>query len=576
MAVTQPQPGPTDPASEVDLTPPQYRLAPSRLVKIAQWLAIALFLFLAHRVFIYTPDDAYITYRYSLNVAEGYGPVFNRNAPAFDRTEGYSCPLFMFLMAVLWKLPLGLDMIFRAKLLGIACGVALLFLAPKLAARLGLPAWAQAAFPLLLSAHAVFSVSSVDGMETMLAMLWTTWAALRFITEWQDNDAGNSPFPLSGLLFAACGLTRPEGLLMGLFALGTLLLGRRGKIGRYGVQWMLAFFLPVAAWWGFRLAYYGSFMPNTYYAKNINLEAGLLKGLSYLLRTFFRFVDESPVYAVIGGLWWLMVAIGAYREAFRRAPGIIVSLCVAVQILFAVRTGGDWMSSWRYMAPVLVLSMLLSLAAIAELADATRSPRLALAMAGIPCAVLFGVGLWGHKDYWNRPYIGYLSWADKGFTGKDRVLLKGWLLEKSMNLSDWLNAHLPAGAEIAYSEMGVTPYLSPQLRFLDIRGLTDRGIARLPGTKHEQVGVTDDHVSSSTPVGVYLRDVRKPDYIIWGIRLVEESEAKRPSDFRVAEAIDRLKGEAVLSGTYECVGAFENPPAPPPNCRDVIGVYKRR
>lgn len=578
MAVTEPQTGVSAPVSEPILEESQGSFAPPRILKIAQGLAVVLFLLLAHRVFIYTPDDAYITYRYSLNLAEGYGPVFNRNAPVSDRAEGYSCPLFMILMALFLKIPLGMDLIFRAKLFGIACGVALLFIAPKLAARLGMPIWAQAALPLLLAAHSVFAVSSIDGMETMLAMLWTTWAALRFVTEWQENDAGRSIFPLSGLLFAACGLTRPEGLLIGLFALGTLLAGRRGKIGRYGVQWILAFLLPVAVWWGFRLVYYQSFMPNTYYAKNIGLEAGLIKGLSYLLRTFFRFVDESIVYGGVSVVWWLFVAVGASREAFRRAPGLILTLCVVAQMIFAVRTGGDWMSSWRYMAPVLVLAMLLSLAGIAELADAlAKAPRLAPAVAGVLCLAMFGVGLWGQRDFYvkqkNRDpaYIGYLSWASKGFTGDERVMLKGWLLEKSMGLSDWLNKNLPPGAVIAYSEMGVTPYLSPQLRFLDIRGLTDRGIARLPGAKREQTGVMDDEISSSSPVGASLRDERKPDYILRGARLPEDQALT--SDGKVN--LDRVRAIEVLDGTYECIAVFENPPAPPGN-RDIMGVFKRR
>src|SRR5205085_12307305 len=99
MAVTEPQPDVTEfPTPDTRYPTP---VLPSRFVKIAQWIAIILFLVLAHRVFIYTPDDAYITYRYSLNVAEGYGPVFNRDAPLSDRTEGYSCPLFMFLLAFL-------------------------------------------------------------------------------------------------------------------------------------------------------------------------------------------------------------------------------------------------------------------------------------------------------------------------------------------------------------------------------------------------------------------------------------------------------------------------------------------
>ncbi|MCS6777478.1 MAG: hypothetical protein RMJ43_12815 [Chloroherpetonaceae bacterium] len=543
----------------------------TKIERLALWPAIGIFLLLAHRVFVYTPDDAYITYRYAVNLAEGYGPVFNRNAPASDRTEGYSCPLFMFLMAALWKLPLGVDLVIKAKLLGICCGIALLFLSPRLAALLGMPAWARVALPVLVATHAVFVVSSVDGMETILATLWTTWATCRFLQEWQSQDAGLPVFPWSGLLFAACSLTRPEGVLMGLAALSILLIGRRGRIGRYGILWIGLFLLPVIAWWVFRLLYYGSLMPNTYYAKNVPLHLAAEKGLPYLLRTFFRFVNESLVYAAIGGLWWLLVALGVWRMPFRTVPGIILPLCVGAQMLFAARTGGDWMSSWRYMAPVLVLLVLLSLAGIAEIGDAIgKTPRTATLIAIPFCIALLGVSLWGHKDYHDRPYIGYIAWAEKRFAVRDRELLSGWMLNKAVVLSDWLNAHLPPGSEIAYSEMGVTPHLSPQLRFLDVRGLTDRGIARLPGTRHEQVGVTDEYINASTPVGAYLKNERRPDYILWGLRFEGD---QIPSDFTIA--LDRVRTQDVLDGAYECIAAFENPPAPP-GCRDVIGVYRRR
>lgn len=581
MTVTDPSAGNYTLLSQADTRTPQevpyVTQDPERnahtikAVRLAIWLAVGIFLLLAHRVFVYTPDDAYITYRYAVNLAEGHGPVFNRNAPASDRTEGYSCPLFMLLMAVLWKLPLGVDLVIKAKLLGIACGIGLLLLSPGLAALLRMPVWAQAALPVLIAGHAVFVVSSVDGMETILATLWTTWAACCFLREWQAQDAGLPVFPWSGLLFAACSLTRPEGLLMGLAALGVLLIGRRGRIGQYELQWVSLFLLPVIAWWIFRLLYYGSLMPNTYYAKNVPLHLAVEKGLPYLLRTFFRFINESPVYAAIGGLWWLLVAIGVWRTPFRTVPGVIIPLCVGAQMIFAARTGGDWMSSWRYVAPVLVLLVLLSLAGIAEICDAVaKTPRTATLVATPFCIALLGISLWGHKDYHDRPYIGYIAWAEKRFAVRDRELLAGWMLNKAVVLSDWLNAHLSPGSEIAYSEMGVTPYLSPQLRFLDVRGLTDRGIARLPGTRHEQVGVTDEYINAGTPVGAYLKNVRKPDYILWGLRFEGD---QIPSDFTIA--LDRIRTQNVLDGAYECIAAFENPPAPP-GCRDVIGVYRRR
>jgi len=539
-------------------------------IKIAVAIAIVLFLFFAHRIFVYTPDDAFITYRYSQNVAEGFGAVFNRNAPPTDRAEGYSCPLFMFLCAFLIKLPLGMDLMVKTKLLGVACGIALLVLAPKLAARLGLPVWAQAGLPVVLSVHSAFVVSSIDGMETMLAMLLTTLAVYHFLLE---HEATNRRFPVSALLFALCALNRPEAVLFGLCALGVLLITRKTDKSntRFGT-WAIVFLLPVVGWFLFRKVYYGVWMPNTFYAKHIDLSNALLKGVGYLLRTFFRQVEEKALYGIIGVCWWLLVIVGSVGERIKRGRTMIVPLVVLMQIIFTLRSGGDWMSSWRYMAAVLVLGMVLCFAGLADITDAlkTKQATLATGLAAAACIVLIACGLLGQTDFEGKWYPGYHSWASRKFSTDTRTLLQGWMLEKVVRLSDHLNKNIPAGSVVAYSEMGVCPYLSPQIKFLDVRGLADSGIAHLPGTQHEQTGVMDRYEQADTPVGRYLLEERKPDYILFGIRL-EKSQAVT-NGIVSTSMIENLE---ILRGAYLPIAAFHNPPEPP-GFVDVMGVFKRR
>ena len=283
---------------------PKHSLPEStKTIKIALAIAIVLFLILAQQIFVYTPDDAFITYRYSQNVAEGYGAVFNRNAPPMERAEGYSCPLFMFLCALLIKLPLGMDLMVKTKLFGLGCGIALLVLAPKLARRLGLPVWAQAALPVVLSVHSAFVVSSIDGMENNARH--APYVACRFIIFLGEGEQAARHFPVSALLFALCALNRPEALLFGLCALGVLLFKHKSEKNTSLAVWIAAFVIPVLAWFLFRKAYYGVWMPNTFYAKHIDLMNALVKGASYLLRTFFRQVEEKALYGIIGVGWWL-------------------------------------------------------------------------------------------------------------------------------------------------------------------------------------------------------------------------------------------------------------------------------
>ena len=475
-----------------------------------------MFLFLAQRSFVYVPDDAFITFRYSRNLADGFGPVFNRAMPASDRAEGFSCPLYMMVLAVLFKLPLGLDALLRAKFFGIICGVVVLFVATKLAARLNLPGWAIAATPILLAAHAGISILSVDGMETVFAALLMTLAVLSFLSAIGQGAGGG------GLLFALCALNRPEALLAGLSATALLIFIRRKSWGQAETRWLLAFALPVAAWFLFRRAFFGVWLPNTYYAKIAPLEEGLFKGLTYLLRTFFYKMEQSNVLFLIGAAWWALAVVGVSGERFRRPAFLLIPLMVAGQALTALRSGGDWMGGWRYMTPVLPLLMLLSLAGIAEISEALRKVGASAEnfAAGILCAALLAACLFGQNQFWTLgAYDGHVSWASKNFSFSERQLLMGWKLERVVLISDWLNAHpeiVPPGSVVAYTEMGVAPFLTPDIRYLDADGLTDRGVATLPNTKHAFFGVDSEYLSDTSAVGIYLRDVRKPDFLLCG------------------------------------------------------------
>ena len=73
----------------------------SRVHRGRVWEAVAVALMaavcLGHQMlFSMVAEDAFITYRYALNLASGHGPVFNIG----ERVEGYSCFLWMVLLAL--------------------------------------------------------------------------------------------------------------------------------------------------------------------------------------------------------------------------------------------------------------------------------------------------------------------------------------------------------------------------------------------------------------------------------------------------------------------------------------------
>ncbi len=577
MAVTEPDIA--APAAAPQPPIPQEPAKPQprpRYLTLCLWLSVVLFLLLCHRVFVYTPDDAYITFRYAKNLAEGYGPVFNRLAPVSERTEGYSCPLFMVLMALLYKLPMGLDLLVKAKLLGVGLGLGVLVLGQRLARRVGLPLWAQAAFPLLLAAHPNFLINSMDGMETSLAALLTTLAVLLFLDGGREETEGNagtsrwrrpSAFSLSALAFAGCALTRPEGILFGLAALGVLVVGRRGRLGAREGRWLLLFGLPVVSFLLWRHWYYGLWLPNTYYAKQLYAEEAVFGGGKYLLRTFFKAVSGEYLLVGLAAGWWGLVIAGGISARFQRAPNVLVPLAGLAQIIFVLKSGGDGMGGWRFMASVVPLLMLLAVAGVVEVADGlarlvrSAGPLAQRAAAGTLCAAILATCLLGQTAYWNSPYDGYRSWASASFAGNERQLLRGWLLELTLPASDWLNAHLPPGSTVAYSEMGVTPYLCPQLNFLDVQGLTDHGVATLPGALHNGSGVQDLYITTKDVVGRYLMDTRKPEYIMRGMKIAPDETFAPPG--------------AILEDTYALLSAIPLP-RPPNGGQAFLCVWQRR
>lgn len=486
-----------------------------RLASLGLTLGILALLFGAYRVFGFVQDDAFITYRYSANLRNGFGAVFN----AGERTEGYSCPLYMAGTALLMFLP-G-DPLFRAKVLGVLFALGAIWAVMRLARSLGMPVWAQGAVAGLLGMNTSFSLSAIDGMETSLQAFLVTMAAYRFVEEEKQRRGWSS-----SLWLLAAALNRPEGLLFFAAALGVRLTGRLRRPTDATadspvrtVRWFVAFLLPMTAFFLWRHAYYGEWLPNTVAAKQMPLETALNEkyGPAYLIRTLFVNLDGRPLQIGTGIVLWVCALAGAVSERLRGRGRAIVWVFVLCQMLVALRAGGDWMQGWRYMTAVVPLWMLLLVTAVqdaaAGLASRSRPAGRVMALAG---TLLFaGVCLWAAPEF-RQPEDGAISWAEFGWAADSRRLLHGFKMENTVTIADFLNEKIPAGSVVAYSEIGATPYFSQGLRYLDTYGLTDHEIAHLPEIARFRTGAVGDYTSPTTDIGKHLLR-RRPDYVVRGI-----------------------------------------------------------
>ena len=188
----------------------------------------------------------------------------------------------------------------------------------------------------LLCSSATFAVwTSGGGLETRQFTFFIV-AAVVCLSLYANSRAGLLTVSFS---LAAAELTRPEGLLLAAccfawFAVQRLVTEGRvnARLLRQLVYLVAPFLILVAAHFLFRYAYYGEWLPNTYYAKHVRpwYESG------------FRYLTAA---ALETGLYLLLpLALLARRSRWqmhRDGSFALPLLCVAAHMAYLLPIGGD-------------------------------------------------------------------------------------------------------------------------------------------------------------------------------------------------------------------------------------------
>ena len=243
------------------------RIATSRSWEIGALLA-TLTLSITHQVLFSTlAEDAYITYRYSLNLADGNGPVFNVG----ERVEGYSNFLWMVLLA-LPRTVADVDIVLLARALGVVCTLGALIMLHLLVRRVTGNGSAGVLAAMLTAGAGSVAAYGPSGLEAPLFTLLVLAVAYAAIA---DRPA------LAGALAALATMTRPDGAVVAVVVWLWLLARHRW---RAPVLFAAAALLLAAPWTAWRLAYYGHLLPNALAAKSgLDLSWQLYSGWSYLV-----------------------------------------------------------------------------------------------------------------------------------------------------------------------------------------------------------------------------------------------------------------------------------------------------
>lgn len=267
------------------------------------WLTLALVLlaalYIANRI-AFLCDDAYIAFRYVSNAHEGHGLVWN--AAPFQPVEGYTSLLWVLLLWATWSW-LGVEPPVAANVLSMAFGVIQMAFVAGVALRLRgrngarLPAVVGLCALVAIVFNRTFLQWLTSGLETALFnVALIGWVLLAFR---QRQRRGVNWLLVWSIAAAAAALSRPDGLLLvaatGATAL-VLLAQKRIRLPQLLIG--LTPLLLVATHVIWRRAFYGEWLPNTYYAKVVTAwpESGL--------RYFAGFAIEH-------GVWfWCLILFG--------------------------------------------------------------------------------------------------------------------------------------------------------------------------------------------------------------------------------------------------------------------------
>lgn len=279
-----------------------------------------------------TVDDAFISFRYASNLINGNGLVFNSGV----RVEGYTNFLWVMISAAWMKA--GVPPELGAKITGALCSLGILLLLFRSVGKHCL--WAAIA-PVLLAFDPNLNYWSTAGLETPL-FVFLIFAG--FLKAKRDAEK-NTDTLFSGLILGGAYLTRPEGAAVFVFLGFFLIVTRRNESNRlkfhFPLKYILGFMIPFAPHLIWRYFYYGSFVPNTFYAKTGG-------GFLQMVRGFFYFVEWlQPEFIFLISA----AALGFFvvKDKAGKAAGALIIFF----IFYTIKIGGDFFGHHRFMVPLM-------------------------------------------------------------------------------------------------------------------------------------------------------------------------------------------------------------------------------
>jgi arabinofuranosyltransferase len=379
-------------------------------------------------------------------------------------------------------------------------------------------------------------MAAVSGLETSLFTALVFGAYVAFVEERRNGRRRAGGW---AVWCAVATLVRPEGMLIfGLLASYAALGVLRGEPAarlRGALILYAALVAPLFVW---RLLYYGSLLPNTFYAKVGYTTAQLARGWRFMYHTvgwtltpwLLLTAAVLTAIALLVGLrvpgvpapvapWTRLLAARPRDEAL--AVALLLWLGYFVYLWLV---GGDYEPTGRFFVPVLALLCLLFQEGLRTFVLLFQEAGASLRAAAVVAAVVGGVACIRQSEHRFSLVLRARGWP------------QGRLLhhEQLRAVGEWLRDNTPPNARVAVSSIGALSYYADR-PILDMMGLTDRHIGR---RRIPEMGKGPSGHEKGD--GAYVL-ARKPDVILLDKGHLFPQEVDRDKVFAGARGVSELE-----------------------------------
>lgn len=414
----------------------------------------------------FTQDDAYISYRYVANFLNGHGLVYNIG----ERIEGFT-NFGWVVYLILWG-SLGIGYVAVSKVTGFLCGAGVVIVTHLIARHLiDQKRWWHYLPAYLVAANLSLAYWSPAGLETAAFALCVSLALLLYVRR--------SYLLIFALLMAVW--LRPEGAIIAALLIVIEWITER-RIPRFSLISAGTAFVLSLPYVLFKLLYYGSILPNPFYAKTGLSAQYITTGAEYAGEFFLH-------YGFLGIA--LLILLIRFRKL--SSASLALLLFMVGYTAYIILIGGDVLKVHRFFLPVIGVSALLAAAAFDSLVSAFNRKTQSLIAVMASLLLISLTVILPHKT------VTAFNYNEKALTTRLRFLAQ------QMKQAD------TTSFTVAIPTIGIFGYELLGHDIIDMLGLTDSTIARHSDPTIPEMETTWKEKRHNS---VYLL-TREPNYIVF-------------------------------------------------------------